>query len=98
MDCGSWGTIGGMDVVVGDSSDMPRLLGSIDSAIKQADGDGPKVAIASENRIMVVCCCFQVKLDYSPTTKKWPFFLDVKRLFRGNLVIQMLVKKLTFFF
>ena len=54
VDWGSWGTIGGMDVVVGDSSDMPRLLGSIDSAIKQADGDGPKVAIASENRIMVV--------------------------------------------
>ena len=29
VDWGSWGTIGGMDVVVGDSSDMPRLLGSV---------------------------------------------------------------------
>ena len=54
VDWGSWGTIGGMDVVVGDSSDMPRLLGSVDSARGQADDDGQKVAISSENRVMVV--------------------------------------------
>ena len=54
VDWGSWGTIGGVDVVVGDSSDMPRLLGSVDSARGQADDDGQKVAISSENRVMVV--------------------------------------------
>jgi hypothetical protein len=59
VDWGSWGTIGGMDVVVGGVSDMPgRLLGSIDSARRRgetiASTDGAYKPILSKNRIMVV--------------------------------------------
>ena len=57
VDWGSWGTVGGMDVVVGDSSDMPKLLGSVDSARRRgemlADSE-TTVTTSSENRIMVV--------------------------------------------
>ena len=57
VDWGSWGTVGGLDVVVGESSDMGRLLGSVDSArrrgeVMSSDADGKP--IVSENRIMVV--------------------------------------------
>lgn len=57
VDWGSWGTVGGLDVVVGESPDMPRLLGSVDSAKRRGeisvDADGEK-PIVSENRILVI--------------------------------------------
>ena len=57
VDWGSWGTVGGMDVVVGDSTDMPKLLGSVDSARRRGEmlaDDDITVTTSSENRIMVV--------------------------------------------
>lgn len=57
VDWGSWGTVGGLDVVVGESGDMGRLLGSVDSARRRGEvsSEADSAPVAPENRIMVVC-------------------------------------------
>lgn len=53
VDWGSWGTMGGMDVVLGPSE---ILLGSVAAARKRAtlEGDDDQPILASDNRVLVV--------------------------------------------
>jgi hypothetical protein len=54
VDWGSWGTVGGMDVVLGPSEGI--LLGSVAAARKRAtlEGDEDQPIVATDNRVLVV--------------------------------------------
>ncbi|KAL3789631.1 hypothetical protein HJC23_003180 [Cyclotella cryptica] len=60
VDWGSWGTVGGLDVIVGSSETVERpskLLGSVDSARRRGDlsvESDDTVSMPTENRILVV--------------------------------------------
>jgi len=55
VDWGSWGTVGGLDVIMSDGRDMPsRLLGSVDSARRRGEMGDEVQTVVSGNRILVV--------------------------------------------
>ncbi|KAL7519569.1 hypothetical protein ACHAWX_004329 [Stephanocyclus meneghinianus] len=71
VDWGSWGTVGGMDVIVGsgETGERPsKLLGSVDSARRRGEisDETDEFSIPSKNRILVVSdgmksCLFSLK-------------------------------------